>query len=85
MALLRGIYGKSRILTEDAGLLNAEKLVRFSTKAVETRRNAGRLIRVSLGRRGFGLSGVAVLTNEARCAEAKTGVDTFVWSANCGD
>jgi hypothetical protein len=43
MALLRGIYSESRILTEDAGQLSAEKLVRFSTmsrQAVQKRRKA---------------------------------------------
>lgn len=57
LARLRGIEAKRRILTEDGGLLSAEKvgeILRISRQAVEKRRKAGRLIGVSLGRRGFG-------------------------------
>ena len=57
MARLRGIEAKRRILTEDGGMLSAEKageILRMSRQAVEKRRKAGRLIGVSLGRRGFG-------------------------------
>jgi hypothetical protein len=57
MARLRGIEAKRRILTGDGGILSAEKageLLTISRQAVEKRRKAGRLIGVSLGRRGFG-------------------------------
>lgn len=57
MARLRGIETKRRILTEDGGMLTAEKVgeaLTISRQAVEKRRKAGRLIGVSLGRRGFG-------------------------------
>lgn len=57
MARLRGIAAKRRTLTEDGGLLSAEKvgeILTMSRQAVEKRRKAGRLIGVSLGRRGFG-------------------------------
>jgi hypothetical protein len=57
MARLRGIEAKRRMLTEDGGLLSAEKageILTISRQAVEKRRKAGRLIGVSLGRRGFG-------------------------------
>jgi len=57
MARLRGIEAKHRILTGDGGVLSAEKaggILTMSRQAVEKRRKAGRLIGVSLGRRGFG-------------------------------
>ena len=57
MARLRGIEAKRRILSEDGGILSAEKVgevLTISRQAVEKRRKAGRLIGVSLGRRGFG-------------------------------
>jgi hypothetical protein len=57
MARLRGIEAKRRLLTEDGGMLSAEKVgevLTISRQAVEKRRKAGRLIGVSLGRRGFG-------------------------------
>jgi hypothetical protein len=57
MARLRGIEAKRKILTEDGGMLSAEKageILTMSRQAVEKRRKAGRLIGVSLGRRGFG-------------------------------
>lgn len=57
MARLRGIEAKRRMLTEDGGMLSAEKVgdvLTISRQAVEKRRKAGRLIGVSLGRRGFG-------------------------------
>jgi hypothetical protein len=57
MARLRGIEAKRRILTEDGGLLSAERVgevLTISRQAVEKRRKTGRLIGVSLGRRGFG-------------------------------
>jgi hypothetical protein len=57
MARLRGIEAKRRVLTEDGGMLSAEKageILTMSRQAVEKRRKAGRLIGVSLGRRGFG-------------------------------
>jgi hypothetical protein len=57
MARLRGIEAKRRILTEDAGLLSVERVgevLTISRQAVEKRRKRGRLIGVSLGRRGFG-------------------------------
>ncbi|HTX40040.1 MAG TPA: hypothetical protein VME43_33705 [Bryobacteraceae bacterium] len=57
MARLRGIEVKRRILSEDGGMLSAEKVgevLTVSRQAVEKRRKAGRLIGVSLGRRGFG-------------------------------
>jgi len=57
MARLRGIEAKRRILSEDGGMLSAEKVgdvLTMSRQAVEKRRKAGRLIGVSLGRRGFG-------------------------------
>lgn len=57
MARLRGIEAKRRILSEDGGMLSAEKVgevLTISRQAVEKRRKAGRLIGVSLGRRGFG-------------------------------
>jgi hypothetical protein len=57
LARLRGIEAKRRILTEDGGMLSAEKVgetLTISRQAVEKRRKAGRLIGVSLGRRGFG-------------------------------
>ena len=57
MARLRGIEAKRRMLTEDGGMLSAEKageILTISRQAVEKRRKAGRLIGVSLGRRGFG-------------------------------
>jgi hypothetical protein len=56
-ARLRGIEAKRRILTEDGGLLSAEKvgdILTMSRQAVEKRRKAGRLIGITLGRRGFG-------------------------------
>jgi hypothetical protein len=57
MARLRGIEAKRRMLTDEGGTLSAEKvgeLLAISRQAVEKRRKAGRLIGVSLGRRGFG-------------------------------
>jgi hypothetical protein len=57
MARLRGIEAKRRILTNGGGMLSAEKvgeILTMSRQAVEKRRKAGRLIGVSLGRRGFG-------------------------------
>lgn len=57
MARLRGIEAKRRILTGDGGMLSAERvgeILTISRQAVEKRRKAGRLIGVSLGRRGFG-------------------------------
>jgi hypothetical protein len=57
MARLRGIEAKRRILTEDGGMLTAEKvgeILTISRQAVDKRRKAGRLIGISLGRRGFG-------------------------------
>lgn len=57
MARLRGIEAKRRILTGDGGMLSAERageILMMSRQAVEKRRKAGRLIGVSLGRRGFG-------------------------------
>jgi hypothetical protein len=57
MARLRGIEAKRRILTEDGGMLSAERVgevLTISRQAVDKRRKAGRLIGVSLGRRGFG-------------------------------
>ncbi|MCZ2076252.1 MAG: hypothetical protein LC130_14770 [Bryobacterales bacterium] len=57
MARLHGIQAKRRMLTEDGGMLSAEKageILTISRQAVEKRRKAGRLIGVSLGRRGFG-------------------------------
>ncbi len=57
MARLRGIEAKRRILSADGGMLSAEKVgeaLTISRQAVEKRRKAGRLIGVSLGRRGFG-------------------------------
>jgi hypothetical protein len=57
LARLRGIEAKRRILTGDGGILSAEKvgqILTISRQAVEKRRKAGRLIGVSLGRRGFG-------------------------------
>lgn len=57
MARLRGIEAKRRILSEDGGMLSAQKVgeaLTISRQAVEKRRKAGRLIGVSLGRRGFG-------------------------------
>jgi hypothetical protein len=57
MARLRGIQAKRRILTDDGGMLSAERageILTISRQAVEKRRKAGRLIGVSLGRRGFG-------------------------------
>lgn len=57
MARLRGIEARRRILTGDGGMLRAEKvgeILTMSRQAVEKRRKAGRLIGVSLGRRGFG-------------------------------
>jgi hypothetical protein len=57
MARLRGIEARRRILNEDGGLLSAEKvgdILTMSRQAVEKRRKAGRLIGVSLGRRGYG-------------------------------
>lgn len=53
MARLRGIEAKRRILAEDGGVLSAEKvgeILTISQQAVEKRRNAGRLIGISLGR-----------------------------------
>lgn len=57
MARLRGIEAKRRMLNSEGGLLSAEKageLLTMSRQAVEKRRKAGRLIGISLGRRGFG-------------------------------
>jgi hypothetical protein len=57
MARLRGIEAKRRILTGDGGMLSAARvggILTISRQAVEKRRKAGRLIGVSLGRRGFG-------------------------------
>ena len=57
MARLRGIEAKRRILTEDGGILTSEtvgEILTISRQAVEKRRKAGRLIGISLGRRGFG-------------------------------
>jgi hypothetical protein len=57
MARLRGIEAKRKILTDDGGMLSAEKvgeILTISRQAVEKRRKGGRLIGVSLGRRGFG-------------------------------
>jgi hypothetical protein len=57
MARLRGIEANRGILIGDGGLLSAEKVgevLTISRQAVEKRRKAGRLIGVSLGRRGFG-------------------------------
>jgi hypothetical protein len=57
MARLRGIEAKRRILIEDGGMLSAEKVgevLTISRQAVEKRRKAGKLIGVSLGRRGYG-------------------------------
>jgi len=57
MARLRGIEAKRRMLSDEGGILSAEKageLLTMSRQAVEKRRKAGRLIGVSLGRRGFG-------------------------------
>ena len=57
MARLRGIDAKRRILTEDGSVLSAGKVgevLTISRQAVEKRRKGGRLIGVSLGRRGFG-------------------------------
>jgi hypothetical protein len=57
MARLRGIESKRRILTDEGGMLSAERvgeMLTISRQAVEKRRKAGRLIGVSLGRRGFG-------------------------------
>ncbi|HVV45959.1 MAG TPA: hypothetical protein VHC72_12175, partial [Bryobacteraceae bacterium] len=57
MARLRGLEARRRMLTGEGGLLSAEKageLLAMSRQAVEKRRKAGRLIGVSLGRRGFG-------------------------------
>jgi hypothetical protein len=56
MARLRGIEAKRRMLTDEGGILSAEKvgeLLTMSRQAVEKRRKAGQLIGVSLGRRGF--------------------------------
>ncbi len=57
MARLRGIEAKRRILSDEGGMLSAERageILTMSRQAVEKRRKAGRLIGVSLGRRGFG-------------------------------
>ncbi len=57
MARLRGIETKRQILTGNGGVLSAEKVAEvltISRQAVDKRRKAGRLIGVSLGRRGFG-------------------------------
>jgi hypothetical protein len=57
MARLRGIEAKRRILSDDGGMLSAQKVgdvLTITRQAVEKRRKAGRLIGVSLGRRGFG-------------------------------
>lgn len=57
MARLRGIMVKRRALTDEGGMFSAEKVgevLTISRQAVEKRRKAGRLIGVSLGRRGFG-------------------------------
>ena len=57
MARLRGIEAKRRILIDEGGTLSAEKVgevLTISRQAVEKRRKVGRLIGVSLGRRGFG-------------------------------
>jgi len=57
MARLRGIEAKRRILTEGGGMLSAQRvgeILTISRQAVEKRRKAGRLMGVSLGRRGFG-------------------------------
>jgi hypothetical protein len=57
MARLRGIEAKRRILTGDGGMFSAEEvgeILTISRQAVEKRRKSGRLIGVSLGRRGFG-------------------------------
>jgi hypothetical protein len=57
MARLRGIEAKRRMLRVDGGMLSAGKVgevLAISRQAVEKRRKAGRLIGVSLGRRGFG-------------------------------
>lgn len=57
LARLRGIEVKRRVFTENGGLLSAEKVadaLTISRQAVEKRRKAGKLIGVSLGRRGFG-------------------------------
>ena len=57
MARLRGIEAKRRMLGGDGGILSAEKVgevLTISRQAVEKRRKTGRLIGVSLGRRGFG-------------------------------
>ena len=56
MARPRGIEAKRRMLADEGGVLSAERvggLLTMSRQAVETRRKAGRLIGVSLGRRGF--------------------------------
>jgi hypothetical protein len=56
-ATLRGIEFKRRLLTEEGGILSAAKvgeILIMSRQAVEKRRKAGRLIGVSLGRRGYG-------------------------------
>ena len=57
MARLRGIEAKRRILTGDGGMLSAQtvaEILTISRQAVDKRRKAGRLIGISLGRRGFG-------------------------------
>jgi hypothetical protein len=57
MARLRGIEAKRRILADDGGMLSAGRvgeILTMSRQAVEKRRKAGRLIGVSLGRRGYG-------------------------------
>jgi hypothetical protein len=57
MARLQGIEAKRRVLIEDGGMLTAEKageIPTMSRQAAEKRRKVGRLIGVSLGRRGFG-------------------------------
>jgi hypothetical protein len=57
MARLRGIEARRRILTDEGGILSAEEvreILIISRQAVDKRRKAGRLIAVSLGRRGFG-------------------------------
>ena len=57
MARLRGIEAKRRMLADEGGVLSVERvggLLTMSRQAVEKRRKAGRLIGVSLGRRGFG-------------------------------
>ena len=57
VARLRRIESMRRILAGEGGTLSAEKVgevLTISRQAVEKRRKSGRLIGISLGRRGFG-------------------------------